>query len=235
MRIINLEDLKNKDKLLNKLNINSVNNESELYLVGNEVYKIIDESIRETREKLVRESLKYGLKGIVDIKDFLGDSNNNFLGYVMPIVNGNPLFMMFNKLSFKRKLEIINKLDQIFLDLYDKGFIYIDFHTSNVMINKNVITLLDRDGMLLKDDLSYGFIFWIVNFLWATIISVLYDYDFPREVRTIEAMKFMGLDTFMDERFFLRDNFLRMLAFLENKGAQYFKDSRNDVRKLVLK
>jgi len=102
-----------------KLRHDSINRESIIYVFNNEIFKILKESLRYIREKIIIESLNYNLSGIVSINDTLYDMNNKFFGYSMPKIAGSPLYSVLEKLTFEEKLAILDRLDEIYLNLFN--------------------------------------------------------------------------------------------------------------------
>lgn len=219
-----------------KLRHDSINRESIIYVFNNEIFKILKESLRYNREKIIIESLNHNLSGIVSVNDTLYDINNHFFGYSMPIIVGSPLYSVLEKLTFEEKLAILDRLDEIFLNLFNSGFVYIDFHLGNIILSDGKPILLDRDGMIFKEDIAYGNIYWIINFFWSVVISLLYEYDLSLNSKSLDSLPLILQDkVYFDERFFERDTFRRMLGNLESKGEKFYQASKSDVLNLVLK
>ena len=199
---ISLEVISSYPKLLQSFNKQTLNGESSLYLYQNEVYKILNVALREQRENLIIESLKHKLNGMVAVNDLLYD-DGCFVGYTMPLLDDLTIKELFGKLSLKEKCEIIFMMSRIFLDLYYKGFVYMDFHCSNIMVQKRRLLFLDRDGMILKNDLNQGNMYWIINFFWSIVISLLYDEDYSLNGKALDTLEILGLkDICYDLSFF---------------------------------
>ena len=219
-----------------KLRHDSINRESIIYVFNNEIFKILKESLRYIREKIIIESLNYNLSGIVSINDTLYDMNNQFFGYSMPKIAGSPLYSVLEKLTFEEKLAILDRLDEIYLNLFNSGFAYMDFHLGNIILSDGKPILLDRDGMIFKEDIAYGDMYWIINSFWSIVISLLYGYDLSLNSKSLDSLPLILQDkVYFDERFFERATFRRMLENLESKGERFYQASRSDVLNLVLK
>lgn len=230
---INLEVIGSYPKLLDSLHKESINSESKLYVYQNEVYKILDENLRKTREKIILESLKQKLVGIVGLNNLLY-AEDSFVGYTMPLLNDLTIKELLGQLSLSEKCKIIFNMSQIFLGLYDKGFIYMDFHCSNIMVQKNGLLFLDRDGMILKKDLNVGNMYWIINFFWCIVISLLYEEDYSLNsdaLRTLEILEINGLK--YDLSFFEERNIGKILRILESKKDLFYQETKGMIRRIL--
>ena len=230
---ISLEVISSYPKLLQSFNKQTLNGESSLYLYQNEVYKILNVALREQRENLIIESLKHKLNGVVTINDLLYD-DGCFVGYTMPLLNDLTIKELFGKLLLKEKCEIIFMMSRIFLDLYYEGFVYLDFHCSNIMVQKRGLLFLDRDGMVLKSDLNEENMYWIINFFWSIVISLLYDEDYSLNGKALDTLEILELkDISYDLSFFEEKNILRVLIILESKKDLFYQESKMQVRSLL--
>lgn len=233
VRNICLEEISSYPKLLDSLNKKSLNKESTLYLYQNEVYKILDANLRSTRERIILESLKQNLIEVVKINDLLYD-NGYFVGYTMPLLKDLTIKELFGQLSFPKKCKIIYDMSKFFLDLYSKGFVYIDFHCSNIVLQKSNILFLDRDGMILKKDLREGNMIWIINFFWSVVISLLYDEDYSLSINALATLELLGLKSpKYDFSFFEEENIMNILKILESKKDLYSQESKDSIRRIL--
>ena len=170
---------------------------------------------------------------MIRVNDLLYDEGC-FIGYTMPLLDDLTIKELFGKLSLKEKCEIILMMSRIFLDLYYKGFVYMDFHCSNIMVQKRGLLFLDRDGMILKSDLNEGNMYWIINFFWSIVISLLYDEDYSLNGKALDTLEILGLkDISYDFSFFEEKNILRVLMILESKKDLFYQESKRQVRSLL--
>lgn len=231
-KIVNLNEI----EAYPKLEHDSINTESTLYIFNNQVFKVLKDCLRPNRKKIILESLKHNLRGIVSVNDILYDLGNQFFGYSMPIIVGSPLYKVLEKLTFEEKLAILDRLDEIFLNLFNSGFVYMDFHLSNIILSNGKPILLDRDGMYLKRNLADGNMYWIINYFWSIVISLLYEYDFSLNNESLDSLSLILQDkVYLDERFFERSNIRSMLVRLESQGESFYQKSKPAVLELLLK
>lgn len=233
-RNVNLESIRQYPKLLDQLNRSNLNSKSELYLLGNVVYKIFDENVREDSEIIVLESAKYPLGGLVPMIDSLYEQSS-FLGYTMPLIQEPILKSLIGKLSFQRKFWILKRISSIFGNLYSNGFLYQDLDISNIVVGKSGILFLDREGMISLNDLQDGRISFVINSFFDILLSLLYDEDFSLNPKGIDTTGILGIkDMFYDIRFFELNNIFTMLDSLEKKGKEFYNESKGMVRSLIL-
>lgn len=236
-KVIDIKTIEKCPKLLEIFFSDSFNYESDLYFDGSIVYKILKDFLRSCREKVIFESSQYQWEYLVPLFDMLYGENGTFYGYSMPLLTNPTLKQRLGKIPFQSKLVLINHLKNAFLELYQEGFIYVDWHTSNILINPNFFpTLLDRDSIMLKSQILYGHNHWIVAQFWEVLTSILFDADFSCNKLALQLAKLMGLqDLECNFSFFDSLYFQKLLGTFESLGEDFFKKHRGEALALVLK
>lgn len=233
-RNVSLESIIHYPRLLDVLNRNNLNHDSELYLIDDIVYKILNKRDKEYSEKVVLESSKCFLRDLVPTIDFLYDQSA-FIGYTMPLIQDLTLNDLIGRILFERKFWILRKISSIFWNLYSNGFLYQDFDMSNIVVGKSGVLFLDRDGMISLKDLQNSRISFVINSFFDILLSLLYDEDYSLNSKGIDTVGVLGIkNMFYDIRFFELSHIFTMLDSLEKKGETFYNESKGMVRSLIL-
>lgn len=146
----------NESTLNNPLN-KQVNNESKLYLVGSNIYKILRKDLRLIDRQLVVQKLILTKPDeVCNPEKVIVNEKNEFLGYSMPFLEGYENLDITN-ISCELRIEYLKKINRIFRRLLRLGLYFHDTHSGNFMINGDSLVLVDSDSasQLCKGDYKY--------------------------------------------------------------------------------
>lgn len=185
---INEEELRKKYKQLKV----SRNCESTLYLVGNELYKILNlpydildsenrmySRFLKDRENIVCRLMDINPSGSCNPKALLIDEKY-FLGCVYPYLNGyDDLLSKHYPIEVRTKL--CSKLNETFRRLWKQNFQYTDLSIYNVMTNGYDIKFVDMDSVSMNEFKTYEeekrFLIFTCQQLSILSLSLLLDID----------------------------------------------------------
>lgn len=146
----------NESTLNSPLN-KQVNNESKLYLVGSNIYKILRKDLRLIdRQLVVQKLILTKPDGVCNPEQVIVNEENEFLGYSMPFLEGYENLDITN-VPYELRIEYLKKINQIFRRLLRLGLYFHDTHSGNFMVNGNSIILVDSDSasQICKGDYKY--------------------------------------------------------------------------------
>lgn len=162
----NIEDIKKGVKIYQ-----SLSNKTEIYLYNNILYKLFnDHSQIESRERILNILHKNPIKECPKIYSLLYEGD--LKGYGMEYLKKYKTLRKTKNINCDLKKEYCHKIIKIYEYFKKLGFIYYDFHTLNVLVNKNDLKLIDIDSVLMysnEKDITGK------KYLNELVLSILYD------------------------------------------------------------
>ncbi len=231
-----MKKLKINDNILSKLpklNVNSINIESDLYIVENKylLKKFIETDVDFLQEK--EQKIKYLadniIEGTVPVLSYV-ISNNQFIGYLMPYIKDSVELKEIEKLNIDQDslIEIMYQLSQTLEQMHQKNIIYGDISESNIIVDKTLNPyFVDMDGALVN------------NIGISNIPKLLFDNKFIEDFTpsieldiTLLNMLFVNILSKQKASVLNRDEFISVVNNLEiNQNLkQYFKQIPNGLQ-----
>lgn len=140
----------NEKELINPLN-KKVNNESKLYLVESNIYKILNKNLRLSRKPVIEKLLLSQVNGICNPNSILIDENNEFLGCSFPFLEDYENLDV-TKIPYETRIKYLKKINETFRKLIDLNLYYYDTHFNNFMVKDDNIVLVDSDSAILIEN-----------------------------------------------------------------------------------
>lgn len=180
----------NKMLLRNYFNCHLQNGEAELFLVNNEVYKIFESYLATRKQKLMEFLHDNNLDLPISINNLFYE-NNEFIGYSMEFYkNYNTLYdVLKSNISLKERCDIALELVNIYEKLINNKIVYYDFHSKNILLNKD-IKLLDVDSSYYKVDKNYDI--QARRNLLLLIITILTGVDFNFDYEELDKTQVLN-------------------------------------------
>lgn len=158
------------------------NNESELIVINETLYKIIETNLRKQKTEIM-EFLHDNPTGLpIDIIDILYE-NKKFFAYTMKLYKGYEELYHFIKsnASIEERKKLALELVKIYEIMYNLKIIYFDWHSKNLMF-KNDLKLLDIDSAKRSNNVYYDAVSRrnLLNLCLSVIIGIDLDFDYDR-------------------------------------------------------
>ncbi len=161
--------IKNCGKKIGK----SCNTESNIYLLYNEVVKIINFNLIEQREEIILNFALNNIEHCTEITKMLYE-NNKFYGFSMIYYDEYKLLSRcLGKINLVNKKIYCHQLIETYKNIKEKlGVLYYDFHSNNIMIKNNDLILLDIDSCIdyniVNEKLS-------MEYLLQMVLQIIFD------------------------------------------------------------
>lgn len=155
MKTIEIND--NVLSKLTKLNVNSVNIESDLYIIDDKYLfkRFLDDDSDFLKEKL--KKLKYltniTIEGTTKPVSIV-NNNDQFIGYIMPYIKESVELKDIRSLNITQEqiFEIFSKLSSTLEQMHKNNIIYGDIGESNIIVDNNLNPyFVDMDGALVNN------------------------------------------------------------------------------------
>lgn len=146
-----IKEIRVNEKELEKPLNKKVNNESKLYLVESNIYKILNQNLRLSRKPVVEKLLLSKPNGICNPNGILIDEDNDFLGCSFPFLKDYENLDV-TKIPYELRIKYLKKINEAFRRLIDLNLYYHDTHFNNFMVKDDDIVLVDSDSAILIND-----------------------------------------------------------------------------------
>ncbi len=141
---------------LKKLNVKSLNIESDLYILDNKylIKKFIYDDVDYLKEKehKIDHLLNQNMTGVIPVLSKI-TIDNKFVGYIMPFINNSMELKELNNMdiNYEQLIEIMYKLSKSLEIMHNNNIIYGDISDSNIILNTALEPyFIDIDGALVN-------------------------------------------------------------------------------------
>lgn len=162
------------------------NNESELFVIEDKLYKIIDAMCRRQKQQIMEFVHDEKHEIPIDIIDLMYEKEK-FFGYVMKLYDDYEELYTFLKsnASLNDRKKIALEIVKIYENMLKLKIVYFDWHSKNLMI-KNDLKLLDIDSAKRNANVVYDALSRrnMLNLCISLILGVDLDFDYDISERS---------------------------------------------------